>query len=630
MVGKDPEHSKKKSHKKSQASNPGASGNNLGNDSDRRAEDIQRLDERLIRLENEARNVRLELEGLKSALPGPGARQASAAPPHSLHSPHTHPPRKTRPPGFFQRLRETTKDSRELELLVGGNFLGKLGLLALVLASGWFVKYAFDQRWLNESGRIFLGLLGGAALIAVGLYLARRLYRALPGPVIGAGASILYSAWFSAFYFYGLLGREETFIGLVVLSLWLALLAWKADSEFIYLFSLAGVFLTPILLTQGENSYRFLFTYLTGFNLLFLFISRERPWVFAPFSILFLNVLVYANWADSNLSKSAPLFPACYLMTLYLIFWVRESIFIPGQTGRVSWRSLALLFLNQFFFTGALFALVETFYPSLTPFYLLFMAGVQLGIYTLSERVGGAREPIGTQEKNLRGLLLGSFLFLVFMALSDMYSGSWRTFAWLALAGSLALVGARYSLRFILFASIPFWLAGLSSLIFVEYELFDFRLIFNRRFFLYLFAATLSAGTYLLGRKYWKAPLFRGENLKYMRVFGYLGVFLLVLGTMLENHDYFWNRNYRNLGYTYILGFYALALLIPGLIRRSPSLRYSGIFLLCLLVLKLYGYDIWTMSQLVRIIAGLSLGVTLLVISVFYQRWRDIIFDREN
>ena len=63
--------------------------------------------------------------------------------------------------------------SPEFEQLVGGNILGKLGLLTLVLATAWFIKYAFDKHWINESGRIYTGLVIGFGIIAYGLKLNR-------------------------------------------------------------------------------------------------------------------------------------------------------------------------------------------------------------------------------------------------------------------------------------------------------------------------------------------------------------------------------------------------------------------------------------------------------------------------
>ena len=47
------------------------------------------------------------------------------------------------------------------EMLLGGNLLGKTGFLAIILGFIWFIKLAIDNEWINESTRIFIGILSG-------------------------------------------------------------------------------------------------------------------------------------------------------------------------------------------------------------------------------------------------------------------------------------------------------------------------------------------------------------------------------------------------------------------------------------------------------------------------------------
>ena len=164
--------------------------------------------------------------------------------------------------------------SFDWEVLLGGNILGKLGLMAILLAFIWFIKFAFDNHWINESGRIFIGLLLGFSSITIGLGLAKRKMRIVPESIIGTGISILYLSIYAAYYYYDLLGAKESFAAFTILSIGTSLLAGKTNLQVLYIFSLIGSILAPILLSSGENSYRFLFTYLTSINLIFYYISQ--------------------------------------------------------------------------------------------------------------------------------------------------------------------------------------------------------------------------------------------------------------------------------------------------------------------------------------------------------------------
>ena len=47
------------------------------------------------------------------------------------------------------------------EFLLGGNWIAKIGILAMLLAFGWFMDLAFRYEWIGDSGKIFFGLFAG-------------------------------------------------------------------------------------------------------------------------------------------------------------------------------------------------------------------------------------------------------------------------------------------------------------------------------------------------------------------------------------------------------------------------------------------------------------------------------------
>ena len=60
------------------------------------------------------------------------------------------------------------------EKFIGENLFGKIGILIFVIGVGFFVKYAIDKNWINETFRTVLGFLTGAALLVVAERLQKK------------------------------------------------------------------------------------------------------------------------------------------------------------------------------------------------------------------------------------------------------------------------------------------------------------------------------------------------------------------------------------------------------------------------------------------------------------------------
>ena len=61
----------------------------------------------------------------------------------------------------------SSKPETDLEKFIGENLLSKIGIAVLVLGISFFVKYAIDQNWIKEAGRVIIGLIAGGILIGI-------------------------------------------------------------------------------------------------------------------------------------------------------------------------------------------------------------------------------------------------------------------------------------------------------------------------------------------------------------------------------------------------------------------------------------------------------------------------------
>jgi uncharacterized membrane protein len=110
-----------------------------------------------------------------------------------------------------------------------------------------------------------------------------------------------------------------------------------------------------------------------------------------------------------------------------------------------------------------------------------------------------------------------------------------------------------------------------------------------------------------------------------------LGLLLLFALINLEIADYFspgryivlgGERSYaRDLTTSLAWGIYAMGLLVVGVWRGVRELRYLSLAFLLLTVGKVFLYDLANVGGLYRILSFLGLGVSLILVSLFYQRF---------
>jgi uncharacterized membrane protein len=150
------------------------------------------------------------------------------------------------------------------------------------------------------------------------------------------------------------------------------------------------------------------------------------------------------------------------------------------------------------------------------------------------------------------------------------------------------------------------------------------------------------AGAFFLRR----AEAERGEKLDYdvlpgdrgfPPVFALLGLLLVFALVNVEIFDWFSEGPYvqialerqfkRDLALSAAWALYALGLLVIGIWRRSRALRGLALGFLSLTVLKVFFYDLGQLHGLERILSFFGLGISLIFVSLLYQRF---VFGKEK
>ncbi len=90
-----------------------------------------------------------------------------------------------------------------------------------------------------------------------------------------------------------------------------------------------------------------------------------------------------------------------------------------------------------------------------------------------------------------------------------------------------------------------------------------------------------------------------------------------------------YNDSYK-LGLSILWGFYALLLIVLGIVQRKKYLRIGAIGLFGLTLLKLFFYDISDLDTISKTVVFVVLGVLLLIVSFLYNKYKTIIFTDDE
>jgi len=204
------------------------------------ADEIRRLRDLIAQI-----NARLDaLEGKTgpTAVPSPPApipepvEPAAAIPePEPVPEPVTTPEVEVPPAPVEEVLpaekERPVKKEREWEQVLGGNWLARIGVLALIIGIGFFLKYAFDNNWLGPPARVILGVIAGLIMLGLGYYWRQR-YPILTRVLSGGGIAVLYLSIFASFATYDLISIYLALAFLFIISgIATLMLHWKTCSS---------------------------------------------------------------------------------------------------------------------------------------------------------------------------------------------------------------------------------------------------------------------------------------------------------------------------------------------------------------------------------------------------------------
>lgn len=357
------------------------------------------------------------------------------------------------------------KKNPDLEKFIGENVANKIGIAVLVLGISFFVKYAIDKNWLQETGRVIVGLICGSVLIGLAHRLRNR-YRAFSSVLVGGGLTVFYFTIAFAFHQYHLIGQTAAFIFMVIVSAFAVLLSILYNRQELAILATIGGFITPFLVNTSQENHVALFTYLCILNTGLIALSWFKRWPAINMIALFFTTVIYGSWLIEHLYyediSNLPFNDAfLFLALFYLLFIVMNIINCVRLKKEFSWLDFIALFSVNFLFYAAGMVLLET--GSLGNLQGLFTAS--LGFFNLILTAIFYKHK--KTDRNFVSLLMGLSLSFISMFAPVELKGNYITLFWAAEAIVLLLLYQRSKIRLLKIVSLIVAVLMTISLVFI-------------------------------------------------------------------------------------------------------------------------------------------------------------------
>jgi len=415
---------------------------------------IKYLSDDIAALTKEIRNVKQPVETKNTIAEEKPVQKTSAHPPITVTAPKEEKKEETKPVNFpeikkqepvYEIKREevivakkeqpkiiapSSQPGTDLEKFIGENLLSKIGIAVLVLGISFFVKYAIDQNWIKEAGRVIIGLIAGGILIGIA-HRIRNSYRSFSSVLMGGGLTVFYFTIAFAFHQYHLISQTAGFIIMVIISAFAVLLSLYYDRLELAILATIGGFITPFLVSTGQENYIALFTYLCILNGGLMVLAWFKRWPTINIIALFFTNIIYGSWLIKKMWFDYPVVvpykDAMLFGTLFYLQFVTMNIINNIRQKKIfnAFDFMVVLSINFLFYLATMFILS---YWNDGNYKGLFTA--LLGMLNLLLVLGFKQKK--TIDPNFLALLTGIALTFISLTAPVQFKGNYVTLFWAA------------------------------------------------------------------------------------------------------------------------------------------------------------------------------------------------------
>ncbi|MFA5143594.1 MAG: DUF2339 domain-containing protein [Candidatus Omnitrophota bacterium] len=534
-------------------------------------------------------------------------------------------------------------EEKDFESTIGLVWLNRIGLLAVFLGVAFFLKYAFDNRWIGELGRVIIGLMVGFGMIAGSEFARRKRYEIMAQGLHGGGVAILYLSIFAAFGFYHLIGQLPAFLFMTIVTLycgfWSTRTGWISSA----VIGLVGGFCTPLLIGPEKISAVILFSYVILLDLGVLFISLYKKWGALNMGSFFLTQAFYYAWYASDYTRDELPVALSFVTAFFVIFSLLSIVRNLIYKEKSDQTDVVLILANGIIYFVGLYYILQPFAGTLPGLLPLALACV----YTAFSCSALKR---CRDDKAVILSYVGLSVIFVTTAIPLQLKYGWVAISWAIEAFVLTWLGFSLRFRAIRKGALIIGIIALLKLLLFDYSYSasDFGIntfLLNERMFVYLAVILIifaAAGLYRKnkdgmeeGEKQMPVILVLAANFvmlvqlsvevkTYFAHIAYLKAASPVAGFLTEYGKFF---SARELTLSILWVIYALVLVTIGIYRKFRALRIMALVLFGIAILKIFLVDLSQLDRMYRIVSFVSVGVVLIVASFFYQKYKNEIRD---
>ena len=331
-----------------------------------------------------------------------------------------------------EEIEEHATSETNFEKYIGENLFGKIGILIFIIGIGFFVKYAIDQNWINETARTLMGYAVGAGMLVLAERLHKR-YHTFSSLLAGGAFGIYYLITAIAFHYYALFSHTIAFVILCVTTIFMSAVSVLYDRKELAVTALVGGFIAPFIISTDSSSIISLQIYITILNIGMFCLAMYKKWAILPMvSFAFTYIILWGTTALGSFSDSEAVttYPTLFAFaTLFYVIFLLPVVFILrtqyGENTRLG--LLGIITANSFMYLIYGDFLLQHFEASsdTTAYLAFFIAAVNLAIHLyLRFRVEG--------QDTLRNLMLGLAVTFASMGIPILFSAANVLMVWAA------------------------------------------------------------------------------------------------------------------------------------------------------------------------------------------------------